>query len=496
MIISDRSRYRGRSPLRILVAALSVAAITGCAVGPEFTRQATPDVSGYIPGGLSSTGGEAPQRFIQGKDLPMRWWTLFHSQPLNALVEQSLKSNSSLDAAEAALRVARETAAAQRGSYFPSVQAGLSSVRERNAGTLSSPLESGNQLFSLTTAQVNVSYLPDVFGGNRRRSEALQAQSETQGYLLQAAYLSLTANVVAAAVQEASLRGQITAAHEIILAQRELITLTQRLADLGAVARAAVVAQQDALAQSETQFPQLEKQLAQQRDLLLALSGRLPDQNLAESFELSGLELPQDLPVSLPSRLVDQRPDVRAAEAQLHVASAEVGVATAALFPEITLSASSGSAATLIGKLFAAGTGFWSVGANAAQTLFQGGSLLHGKRAAEADYQQAAAQYRGAVINAFQNVADTLYALQADADADMAASHAERAAATQLAAARRRLGFGDISRLDLLAAEVGYQQAVATRAQTKAARLADTVALFQALGGGWGNAPAGAERAP
>ena len=471
---------------------LSVAA--GCAVGPNFVRPAAPSAAAYaaepIPERTASAaiaGGEA-QRFVEGLDVPGQWWTLFHSQPLNDLVAQSLKANPGLAGAEAALRQAMELVHAQQGFFFPTVQAGLSATRQRNAvETLSPTLTSGAPVFNLYTAQVSVGYTLDVFGGNRRQVESLQAQSEFQRYQLEATYLTLTSNVVAAAVQEASLRAQIDATQKVIGFEREALELLRIQYNLGAIAMSDVVAQEALLAQTLATLPGLQKQLAAQRSLLTALLGRLPSEAPAERFELAMLDLPQDIPVSLPSRLVDQRPDVRAAEAQLHSASAQIGVAIANMLPQITLGGAYGGTSTQFATIFQPGNIFWSLAGNAVQTLFAGGTLLHRERAAVAAFDQAAAQYKSTVITAFQNVSDSLHALQYDADTLSAQLAAERAAFQSLEFARKGLELGSASYLAVLSAQQAYQLAVINLTQARASRLADTVALFQALGGGWWN---------
>ncbi|HYA13928.1 MAG TPA: efflux transporter outer membrane subunit [Syntrophales bacterium] len=474
---------------------LILALIAGCAVGPDFQRPSAPAVDGYtqqaLPAQTASVdvkGGEA-QRFVRDMDIPGQWWTLFHSKPLNDLIEQALKANPDLEAAQAALRVARENFYAQQGVFFPSIDASFTPTRQKISDVLASPLADNSNIFSLHTAQVAVAYAPDVFGGTRRQVEALKAQAESQRFQLEAAYLTLTSNIVTAAVQEAALRGQIAATKRIIDIQNQSLKLLKRQYELGQVATLDVTAQEAALAQAQSTLPPLEKQLAQQRNLLARLAGRFPSEKLAEKFELSELQLPQELPVSLPSKLVEQRPDVRSAEEQLHAASAEIGVAIANRLPNITLSANLGSTALEIDKLLSSGTGFWTLAANITQPIFQGGTLLHRQRAAEATYDQAAAQYRSTVLTAFQNVADTLHAIQSDADALKAAVAAEHAAARSLSIARRQLELGDISYLGLLSAEQTYQQAVINLLQAKANRFADTAALFMALGGGWWNVP-------
>jgi NodT family efflux transporter outer membrane factor (OMF) lipoprotein len=467
--------------------------LAGCAVGPDFKRPTAPSVDRYTQQLLSAQtasveikGGEA-QRFVQGMDIPGQWWTLFHSKPLNDLIEQALKANPDLEAAQAALRGAWENVYAQQGAYFPSVDANFNPTRQKTAEVLTSPLANGNNIYSLHTAQVAVAYVPDVFGGARRQVESLKAQADSQRFQLEAAYLTLTSNVVAAVVEEAALRGQIEATRKIIEFQSKSLGLSKSQYELGQIATLDVVAQEAALAQTQAMLPPLEKQLAQQRDLLARLAGRFPSETPSEEFELSSLQLPQELPVSLPSKLVLQRPDVRSAEEQLHTASADIGVSIANRLPNITLSANLGSSATALSKLFTSGTGFWALAANLTQPIFQGGTLLHRQRAAEAVYDQAAAQYRSAVLTAFQNVADTLHAIQCDADALKAAVAAERAAATSLTIAQQRLELGDVSYLELINAEQTYQQAKINLIQTLANRYADTAALFQALGGGWWN---------
>ncbi len=466
---------------------------SSCTVGPNFQRPTPPDINGYTPQPLShmtsttSVSGGEEQRFVMDMDMPKQWWELFKSRPLNDLIEKSLKANPSIDAAKAALRQARENVAAQAGSYYPAVQAGYSASRTKDSGALSPALSSGQNPYNLHTAQVSVSFIPDVFGGNRRQVESLQAQADFQRFQLEAAHLTLTSNVVAAAIQESSLRAQISATMSIIKIETDMLNQLRKQFEVGYVAAPDVAAQEAALAQVQQTLPSLHKQLAQNRDQLIALAGRYPNEDLKEKFELEELSLPQDLPVSLPSKLVEQRPDIRAAEEQLHSASAQVGVTVAAMLPNIALSADLGSAATEIGKLFTSGTGLWSLAGNLTQPVFQGGTLLHRKRAAEAGFEEAKAQYRSTVISAFQNVADTLHALESDADAVKAAFAYEQAARRSLDLVRKQFEVGYVKYLSLLSAEQAYQQAVINLVQARANRLADTAALFMALGGGWWN---------
>src|SRR6202041_316066 len=300
-------------------------------------------------------------------------------------------------------RQAQENTAAQRGSYFPSVQAGFDAARQRDAvGVLAPNLASGTALYNLYTPQVTVSYVPDVFGANRRQVESLAALAEVSRFQLDATFLTLTANVVTTAIQEAGLRAQIAGTRSVIELEREALAVLRRELELGAIAEGDVFAQDAALAQLEATLPPLNRQLQQVRDSLAALTGHLPAEFRPMHFELEQLVLPVDLPLGVPSQLVERRPDVRAAEAQLHAATAQVGVAIANLLPQVTITGNAGSSATAMGDLFKAGTGFWSLGANATQTLFAGGTLIHRKRAADAALEQAAAMYKSAVLTAFQ----------------------------------------------------------------------------------------------
>jgi NodT family efflux transporter outer membrane factor (OMF) lipoprotein len=477
----------------IYTGAAATLLVAGCAVGPDFKPPAAPDVSGYTAEPLAQQtssanvkGGEA-QRLVKGLDIPGQWWTLFHSPALNSLVAQAISSNPTLPAAEAALRQAWEDVYAEQGSLYPTITAGFSPSRNKTPATLA-PVPSSNLLYySLFTAPVTVSYVPDVFGGTRRQIESLAATAEYQRFQLEAAYLTLTSNVVAAAVQEASLRGQLAATEEIIRIETESLDILRKQLALGEVAEADVAAVEATLAQAQATLPPLQKQLAVQRDMLTALLGRFPSQEPAEKFELAALQLPQELPVSLPSRLVEQRPDVQSAEAQLHAASAEIGVAVAARLPQFSLTGDAGATALTFSSLAVPGNVFWTLAGNVTQTVFDAGTLLHKQRAAVAAFDQAAAQYRSTVIAAFQNVADSLHALVSDADTLKAAYSAERAAFESLAIARNQLQLGAIGYLALLTAENTYDTALLALVQAQAARYADTAALFQALGGGWWN---------
>lgn len=482
-----------RSATRLLRFLVVPILLGGCAVGPDFERPKAPSVERYTPEPLpvrtasAAVTGGAAQRFLTGRDIPGEWWQLFHSAPFSALIAEALRANPTLASAEAALRQAHELTLAGKGAFFPTAQAGFNASRNKTAASLTRTPENNSLFFSLYTAQLSVSYVPDVFGHTRRQVEALAAQEERQRFQLEAAYLTLTANLVAAVVTEAALRGQIAATEEIVKIARDSLDILHRQQALGQVAGGDVAAQEAELAQAEASLPPLQKQLAQQRHLIAVLLGRYPSQKPAAEFDLALLQLPQDVPVSLPSRLVEQRPDIRAAEAALHAASAQIGVAAANRLPQIALSAEGGFSATKLSELFIPGASFWTLAGNVAQTVFDAGTLLHSQRAAEAAFDQAAADYRQTVLMAFQNVADALRAIQSDADALKAAAASEAAAAKSLDIVRHQLALGAVNYLALLNAEKTYQQARLALVETQAARFADTAALFQALGGGWWN---------
>jgi NodT family efflux transporter outer membrane factor (OMF) lipoprotein len=477
-----------------MAASFAVAVMTsGCAVGPDFAHPSVPEVSRYTREPLASRTGSAEvdkgrsQHFVNGKDLPAEWWRLFRSPALNSLVKKALDANPNLQSTLAALRVARENVYAQQGKYFPLVQANFNPSRQQQSASLSPTPSNGENLFNLYTAQVLVSYTLDTWGLNRRTVESLQALSDSQRFQVEAAYLTLTSNVVVAAVQEASLRGQIEATNRIIDANSKMLDILRKQFTEGFANRSDVAAQEAALAQIRATLPPLRKALAIQRDLLSALAGRFPSQEPREQFKLADLRLPTNLPVSLPAQLVEQRPDVRAAEEQLHSASALVGVAVANMLPNLTITGNRGYTATDIAGLFTGPSIFWTVAGNATQTVFDGFTLLHTERAAQAAYQQAAWTYRTTVIGAFQNVADTLRAIQNDADAVKAVSDFEKAAKISLDLAQQQMQSGNANVLLLLNAQVTYEQAVIQLVQAQANRVSDTAALFQALGGGWWN---------
>ena len=465
-------------------------ALTACAVGPDFAPPPAPPTSGYTPEShLAATDsapvqGGAAQTFVAGRDIPGDWWKVFHSKQIDALVAEALRANPSLQAAQAALWQAKENLYAQAGTMLPSVDAAGSFTRQAF-----SPAEFGltgpSETFNLWQATVNVSYTPDVFGGQRRGIEATAALAENQRFALEATYLTLSANVVTAAIQEASLRGQIAATLEIIKAETDQLAVVRHQFEAGAATRADVLQQESEVATTEATLPPLKKQLEQQRHVLLALIGRFPNEVANDNVTLASLHLPTALPVSVPSQLVQQRPDVRAAQALLQQASAQIGVAVANRLPQFTITGDVGSAALTAAALFTPATAVWTIAPAVTQPIFHGFTLLHQERAARANFEKVDAQYRNTVITAFQNVADVLRALQLDAATLKAQQRAVRAASDTFDLTRGQYRLGAITYTVLLNAQRSYQQALLALVQAQAARYADTAALFQALGGGW-----------
>ena len=481
--------------LRSLLLLVIGACVGGCAVGPDFRRPAPPATDGYTPLPAQTVApqgmGGGAQKFLFSQDIPGEWWRLFHSDPLDELVRQALRNSPSLAAAQATLRQAQETLRSQSGAlYLPQVDLQASANRQKSSGASFGIPGIPSSIFNLYNASVNVSYALDIFGASRRTLEGLRAQVDYQHYQLQGAYLTLTANIVTTALQEASLRAQLDATRDILTAQEAQVRVTQRQFDVGGVSRSEVLTQRTETAQTRATLSPLEKALAQTRHQLAVLLGELPNMEGLAEFNLATLELPLDLPVSLPSSLVRQRPDILASEALLHQASADVGVATANLYPQINLSGSFGYQATRAGDVFNSSNEVWSIGASLLQPLFHGGELTAKRRASIAAYDAAAAQYRQTVLQAFQNVADALRALEADARSLDSQNEAAALAQESLNLTQKQFDLGGVSYLSLLIAQRQYQQARLTQVQAQALRYADTAALFQALGGGWWNEPA------
>jgi NodT family efflux transporter outer membrane factor (OMF) lipoprotein len=486
---------------QLTIAAVLLSALAGCAHYEPAAAPPPPATAGYGQGALAAaiapTAPGAPaQSLTPGGDVPARWWEAYGSPQLNALIERAVAASPDLQSAQAALRSAHELYLAQRGALSPTVDAGYSVTRQKLSREVAPLLNNNADLFTLHTAQVNVGYAPDVFGGLHRQAEGALAQEEAQRFGAEAAYLTLTANVAAAAIQQASLGAQIKDAEALAASDRRTLEILRRTLRRGEIAGADVAAQEVAVAQAEQALPPLRRQLAQQNDLIAYLIGRTPGDADVPTLDLDSLRLPAALPVSLPADLVRHRPDVRAAEANVQTAGAAVGVAMAARLPAFALSAGFGGQATELGSLLTSGNGLWALTGAVAQPIFQGGQLKRRQRSAEALLDQAKAQYRGAVLGAFQNVADSLQALQGDAQALDAAAAVDRSTAKALDLVRKQLARGEVSALEALVAEQARLQAQTALTQAQAARLADSAALFQALGGGWWNRADFADASP
>jgi NodT family efflux transporter outer membrane factor (OMF) lipoprotein len=501
-----------------LLAAAFAGLATGCAIGPAWHAPQPPPGADYSPAALTQSSVSAPihggetQRFWQGRDVPFDWWCWFESPALNALIDKAFKANPSIKSAQATLAQAQQLVYAQQGFFYPSLGATYQAERHKVSGNTNSSSTIGVQgngvnllpqipetpqsinsfprnlpsYYTFYTAEITVGFVPDVFGANRRQVESLAAQSEVQRFALEAAYITLASQIVAAVIQEGSVRAQINATQRIIAADQKALRILHDQFKLGFAMRIDVAAQESQLKRDEGTLPPLQKQLEQTRDLLRALAGDLPDRE-DEVFDFDSLRLPPDLPVSLPGKIIEQRPDVRAAQAQLRSANAQVGVALAAMLPQFPITGQYGGNATQVNELFAAGGPFWSIFASVSQPVFQGGTLLHQKRAANEALREAAAQYRSTVITAYQNVADSLHVSLSDAETLAADVEAENSAKITFDLTQRQLAAGFVTSLVLLNAECAYEQTLLTRVQAQAARYGDTVALFQSLGGGWWN---------
>ena len=486
--LSSRARQQRRKLYRTLTGmGLVIVMLTGCAVGPDFRPPEPPDVTGYI--GRGDNGGRAESRVVAG-DLPYRWWELFRSKQLSRLIEEGIRYNADLKAAEAAIRVAYANSQASRGALFPAIDGNFNPTRQQVApccNTSSPP--NGENLYSLVTAQLNVSYTLDVWGGIRRQVEASDALAEVAEFQREAVYITLTSNIALAAISEASLRGQIAATQRIIGLQTNMLGILRKQSDAGQIAVPDVAAQETALAQAQLLLPPLEKLLFQQRHLLSVLTGRFPSEGTGSVFAPNSLTLPHKIPVTLPASLILQRPDIRVAQANMRQTNAQIGVAIANRLPNISLSGNVGSQSLAMSQLFGPQTGLWTIAGNLAQPIFNAGTLKNKQIAAEETFSQTAEIYRGVVLTAFQNVADALRALQADTKALAAATAAERAAARGFELTQRQIERGQYSVQTLLTAQAAFLQTSIARVQSEAQLLSDTVLLFQALGGGWWNRP-------
>lgn len=475
----------------LLIVAISVY-LFGCMVGPNFKQPSPPTVKTYTEKTLptktasaASLGGKA-QQYKYNLDIEANWWYLFQSKAINELVKTGIENNPSLVAAQAALKQAKEILRAEIGTaLFPSINATTSGTKQSTSSAATGGNIPGN-VFNLYNVSANVTYNLDLFGGSRREIESLQAQVDYQKFQLIATYLTLTANIVTTAISIASLEEQIQTTFDLIDIEQHQLNIMRQQFHLGGIANTNVLTQQTLVDQTRATLPPLEKSLSQSRHALAVLIGKYPN-TLLPSIQLNKLNLPAEIPVTIPSKLVQQRPDIRAAEALLHSASAQIGVATANLFPQINLSAGFGWLGEAPSVLFNSNSKAWSLGGKLTQPIFQGGALLAQRRAAIDAYQQTLAQYRLVVLQAFQNVADALRALETDARTFKSDKAAETAAWETLKITQQQYNVGGVSYLNLLTVQQQYQQTRLNRIEAQATRYSDTVALYQALGGGWWN---------
>jgi len=473
---------------------LSAGLLSSCAVGPNFKQPNAPNTSSYTETTLSKklatapgVSGGAHQELIAGADIEAQWWELFKSPELDILIKKALQKNPNLGAADAALRASQENVSAQiGGQYFPAIGLNGGATRQLQPAAIYG-LPFGSDTYNLYNASVNVTYKLDVFGGARRAVEGARARAEIAQFQLEGAYLSLTANIVTGAVREAALRAQMQATEEILKAQINLAEVTEKQLAIGTVSKVDVTSQRTLVANSQVDLFTYERNLSFTRNQLAVLVGELPSNANIAKFDLKSLHLPEKLPLSLPSSLVRQRPDVRAAEAQLKATNALVGVATANLLPQFNITGAIGSAALTSNALFGPNAALWSVAGGIFQPLFQGGQLLAQRRGAIANYEQAVYQYQATVLKAFQEVADALRALETGAQALKSASDAERYAYETLDLIQQQYKLGTASYLAVLYYQNQYQIAKVKSVSAQATRLSDSAALFAALGGGWWN---------
>jgi NodT family efflux transporter outer membrane factor (OMF) lipoprotein len=481
-------RIRSNALKGALLAA--AAALAGCELGPDFARPAPPSASRYtretLPPSTIAAEGKA-QQFVPGVDPASDWWRLFKSDQLNAVVEQAVANNPTLQASEASLRASQDSLRAGYGVFFPKIDAEMSASRQRSAPQQQG-LKGTGTVFNLVTLSGTISYPLDLFGGERRGVESLEALAHAQYYANKAAYLALTTNVVDACIARAAYSEQVRETGQLIDLELQQLHLAEVQAGAGRVSYVNVLAIRGLVAGNQALLAPLRQKLDQVEHLLAVLEGVPPSGATPPEVELSGLSLPTDLPVSLPSDLVRQRPDILEAEAQLHAASANIGVATAAMFPSISLSGAYGGAGSSFGRLSAANGRFWSVGPSATVPLFQGGSLWFARKEAIDAYQGAEANYRQVVLAAFAQVADALKALEHDSEGLQAQVEAQRAAGEALRLTQVNYGAGIAAFSDVLAADVQCHDAQIAYLQAAAQRQQDTVALFAAMGGGWWNA--------
>lgn len=480
---------RSADAFRALAASMLVGLLAGCAAGPDFKRPAAPDVASYTATPLPAQTVSAPtalgnaQRLVHGAPVDAQWWRSFGSPMLDSLIEQAFEASPTLAVAQATLRQAQEIYAAQAGStLYPQVDANLGAQRQRlNPGIFGQAGEA--RVFSLYNASVGVHYKLDLAGGNRRALEALAARAEYRRYELEGARLTLAGNIATTAITQARLVAQILATQAIFRGQEVQLHLTRERLRLGQASQDDVLALQTQVEQTRAGLPSLRKQLEQSQHLLAVLVGRPPGARKEPKFSLEEFTLPADLPLIVPSELVRHRPDIQAAEALLHAANAEYGVAVAKLYPQLNLSASLGSQALSTGALFGSGSAVWNLIGQLTQPLFDPG-LPAAKRATLAAFDAATANYQIVVLESLRNVADVLRALDNDAQTLAALSTADTTAHGSLKSMQRQYALGSASYVQLLTAQQQAQQNRINLIAAQAQRLVDSVTLYQAMGDG------------
>jgi len=461
---------------------------TACAVGPNYARPPAPATAGYTPRPLAATavGDGRAQLFVPSDRLAPDWWRLLHAPAVDALVGDALAHSPTIEAAQAALRRSQASLRAGYGVFFPQADLSAGASRQRySPARVGSPLPAN--VFNLFTVSGSVTYSLDVWGGQRRTVEALAAQAEGERYALLGARLVLASNVVNTVIAAAAYRAQLEATRQLIDLQEDQVGLGRAQAEAGTVPYASVLSLQSQLATTRATLPALQQRLDQAENLLASLSGHFAGAWSPPVIALAELTLPAELPVSLPAALVRQRPDILIAEAQLHASTAQIGVATAAMLPNVTLGASYGANNPALADLTATNSIFWSLLAGVTQPLFRGGMLYYQRQAAIAARDQALASYRLTVLDAVAQVADSLTALSHDADAAAAQSEALRAATDAFGLIRINYEAGLANYLQVLTADQQLLQSRLAVIQVEGQRLQDTVALFAALGGGWWN---------
>jgi NodT family efflux transporter outer membrane factor (OMF) lipoprotein len=469
--------------------------VTGCAVGPNFHTPAAPVVNKYnahpLPSRTASTASAKgnsgiSQVYVYNRDIPAEWWQLFRSPAIDELVRTGMANSPNLASAQAALRQAEENLYAGIGNLLlPALNANMEAQRQRFA-TSTVGFGSSSTIFNLFNANAAVTYTLDIFGGSRREIESLRAQVDYQQFQLLATYLTLTSNIVTTAFTIASLEAQISSTESIIQSENGQLNILQKQLRLGGIANTSVLTQQTLVDQTRASLPPLQKLLSQSRHALATLIGVYPDTPMP-TINLNSIKLPTEIPVSLPSELVRQRPDIRSSEALLHVASAQIGVATANLFPQISISGNDGWTNSIASSLFQPGSKTWAMAGQLMQPIFHGGALFAQRRAAIAAYDQALAQYKQTILLAFQNTADSLRALETDARTYRASRAAEMSAYKNFRITRSQFRDGGVAYINLLNAQQQYQQTRIASIQAQAMRYADVAALYQSLGGGWWN---------